>query len=202
MNDVTRAMISDDEPVVAPPARTPWILAPFLWLTRRITGKDPLPARLLAHFPKAAIGAGIFEATAAHGPGDLETRLLSIARIVASAKAGCPFCIDMNAATYERSRISPAELGGILALDPAIWRSWSDRERIAAEYALALSSTPVVLSPELRSELVARFQPREIVVLATTIAQVNYWARFNQGLGVPAAGFFDATVCLPPSKTG
>ncbi|HSO40065.1 MAG TPA: hypothetical protein VLT33_46375, partial [Labilithrix sp.] len=57
-------------------------------------------------------------------------------------------------------------------------------------------------APALRSELVACFRPREIVVLATTIAQVNYWARFNQGLGVPAAGFFDATVCLPRSRTG
>ena len=194
--------MSDEALVVAPPARTPWLLAPFLWLTRRITGKDPLPARLLAHFPKGAIGAGLFEATAAHGPGDLETRLLSIARIVASAAAGCPFCIDMNAATYERSRISPVELEGILALDPATWQEWPQRERIAAEYALALSSTPVVLAPALRSELVACFRPREIVVLATTIAQVNYWARFNQGLGVPAAGFFDATVCLPRSRTG
>ena len=33
------------------------------------------------------------------------------------------------------------------------------------------------------------FTDRELVVLATTIAQVNYWARFNHGLGVPAAGF-------------
>ncbi len=84
----------------------------MLWLVRRVTGKDPLPARLLARFPKGAVGAGIFEATAAHGPGDLDTRLLSIARIVASAIAGCPFCIDMNEATYERSRISSADLDG------------------------------------------------------------------------------------------
>jgi alkylhydroperoxidase family enzyme len=39
------------------------------------------------------------------------------------------------------------------------------------------------------------FSAREIVVLATTIAQVNFWSRFNQGLGVPAAGFFDETAC-------
>jgi AhpD family alkylhydroperoxidase len=194
--------MSEEGPVVAPPARMPWLLAPFLWLTRRITGKDPLPARLLAHFPKGAVGAGMLEAMAAHGPGDLETRLLAIARIVASATAGCPFCIDMNAATYERAKLGPAELEALLALDHERWRAWPSRERIAAEYAVALSSTPVVLSPALRAELVAAFSAREVVVLATTIAQVNYWARFNHGLGVPSAGFFDATVCRLPSREG
>jgi hypothetical protein len=28
-----------------------------------------------------------------------------------------------------------------------------------------------------------------------TIAQVNFWSRFGQGLGVPAAGFFDESAC-------
>jgi len=30
---------------------------------------------------------------------------------------------------------------------------------------------------------------------------VNYWARFNQGLGVPSAGFFDESVCKLPATT-
>ena len=41
----------------------------------------------------------------------------------------------------------------------------------------------------------------EVVVLATTgRAQVNDCARFNQGLGVPAAGFFDESVCPLPER--
>lgn len=194
--------MSEEGLVVAPPARIPWLLAPLLWLTRKITGKDPLPARLLAHFPKAAFGAGVLEAAAAHGPGDLDTRLLAIARIVASATAGCPFCIDMNAATHERAKLEVDDLRALLALDHERWRAWPARDRIAAEYAVALSSTPVVLSPALRAELVAAFSAREVVVLATTIAQVNYWARFNHGLGVPAAGFFDEAECRLPTRQG
>lgn len=30
---------------------------------------------------------------------------------------------------------------------------------------------------------------REIVILASTAAQVNYWARLIQALGIPPAGF-------------
>lgn len=161
-----------------------------------MTGKDPLPARLLAHAPKAAFGAGVLELTAAHAPADLDARVLAIARIVASATAGCPFCLDMNAATHVRAGLSRAELDALVARDRDAWRSFSARERVAAEYALVLSSTPVRLDDALRDELTRSFAPRELVVLAATIAQVNFWSRFDQGLDVPSAGFFDESVCL------
>lgn len=35
------------------------------------------------------------------------------------------------------------------------------------------------------------FTRREIVILASTAAQVNYWARLNSALGVPSADFME-----------
>ncbi len=190
---------------VDPPRRAPWYLRPGLWLARRITGKDPLPGRLLTHFPKAAFGVGIFELTAA-STRNLDARCLAIVRIVASVVGGCPFCVDMNAATWQRAGLTVAELEGVLQSSGATSEPWpttlTPRERIAAKYAAALSQTPVVVSAALQAELVAAFSQREIVVLAVTAAQVNFWTRFNQGLGVPAAGFFDESVCkLPTAPT-
>jgi AhpD family alkylhydroperoxidase len=167
----------------------------MLWLAARMTGKDPLPARLLAHFPKGAVGAGVFELTAASAPADLDARSLAVARIVASAVAGCPFCVDMNAATWKNAGLEPAELRALIALDVGAWPALGARESVAARYATALSRTPVEVDEALADALRERFTPREIVVLAATIAQVNYWSRFNQGLGVPAAGFFDEAAC-------
>jgi AhpD family alkylhydroperoxidase len=187
------------ELVVQPPARIPWYLRPALWLARRMTGKDPLPGRLLAHSPKAALSVGLFEAAAPHGPGDLDTRVLAIARIVASAVAGCPFCVDMNAATWSRAGLTVNELEGLLRLDAARWTALAPRELTAARYARALSATPVLVDGPLRTALRAHFSEREVVVLAHTVAQVNYWSRFNQGLGVPSAGFFDESVCALPT---
>lgn len=192
-------MPSPHDLLVQPPARPPWYLRPALWLARRITGKDPLPGRLLAWAPKAAFSVGLFEAAAPHGPKDLDTRVLAIARIVASAVAGCPFCVDMNAATWQRAQLSVEELQALLAVDEAKWAALSPRELAAARYAKALSATPVVVGDTLRAELLAAFTAKELVVLAHTVAQVNYWSRFNQGLGVPAAGFFDESVCALPS---
>lgn len=189
-----------DSLVVAPPQRPPLLLMPLLWIARRVTGKDPLPGRLLAWFPKGAVGVGVFEALAAGAPDDLDGRSLATARIVSSAVAGCPFCLDMNAATWKRAGLTGDELKSLVELRREAWSSLGVRPHLAARYAEALSVTPVVVSSELAESLRASFTPREIVVLATTIAQVNFWSRFNQGLGVPSAGFFDESVCRLPSR--
>jgi AhpD family alkylhydroperoxidase len=172
----------------------------MLWLARRLTGKDPLPARLLAWFPRGAVGVGLFELTAASAPGDLDGRTLAVARIVASAVSGCPFCVDMNAATWRRAGLTAPELPVLFGDDEAAYEALGAREAVAAAYARALSSTPVVLAPALQARLRQHFTPRELVVLATTIAQVNYWTRFNQGLRVPAAGFYDEGACRLPDR--
>jgi len=186
--------------VVAPPRRVPFLLRPALWLARRLTGKDPLPARLLARFPRGAIAAGLFELGTPHAPRDLDARVLAVARVVASAVGGCPFCIDMNAATWREAGLSASELEGLLTLDPHRWDSLAPRERIAARYAELLSRTPVDLDGSLVDSLRANFSDREVVVLAFAIAQVNFWSRFNQGLGIPAAGFYDQTACPVPAR--
>ena len=186
--------------VVTPPARMALLLRPALWLARRLTGRDPLPARLLARFPKGAVAAGLFELGTPHAPRDLDGRVLAIARVVASAVGGCPFCVDMNAATWREAGLSAPELEALLNLEHESWEKLAPRERIAARYAEVLSRTPVDLDEHLVGSLRAHFSEREIVVLAFTIAQVNFWTRFNQGLGVPAAGFFDESACRLPAR--
>lgn len=184
--------------LVEPPQRVPFLVRPALFLAETIAGKEALPGRLLAHFPKGALGAGIFEAAAAN-PSDMDradgARVLAVARIVASVVAGCPFCIDMNAAVWKRASLTPSQLRSLLSDPVAAVASLDPRSAAAGEYAAVLSATPVVLDPRLRAELVDLFSAREIVVLTTTIAQVNFWSRFSQGLGVPAAGFFDESAC-------
>ncbi|MFZ5444728.1 MAG: carboxymuconolactone decarboxylase family protein [Myxococcota bacterium] len=180
--------------LLPPDVRVPWFLRPLLVVTRWVTGKDPLPARMLTLFPKGALSVGVFEAFTA-GAGDLDARVLSVARITASLVGGCPFCLDMNAAAWKRNGLGDEELRALLAGD---FSSLSSREATAGRYARALSRTPVELDEPLRADLVAHFSARERVVLAHTIAQVNYWTRFNQGLDIPAAGFFDESVCRLP----
>lgn len=178
--------------LIAPPKHLPLWLRLGLWFTRRVTGKDLLPPRLLAWYPKAALSSGVMEALVAHQDGELSARLLKLVRMQASFSAACPFCIDMNSSRFQQYEITQEELSAIQGLqDSAGVGSFSERERLALEYARHISSTPLHFPLDLMEDMKTNFTEREIVILATTAAQVNYWARLVQALGAPPAGFME-----------
>jgi AhpD family alkylhydroperoxidase len=181
------------EPWIAPPVPLPWWAAPAVWLAERVAGRTLLAARVLARYPKAALSSMLFEALIA-GPGSgLDARLLKLVRLQVSFAAACPFCADMNAShlagvTREEVRALQAWRDQGLDYLPA---SIADRERLALAYVRAMTATPLKFDPGLRERLLVHFSERELVVLVYTAAQVNYWARLIQGLGIPPAGFCD-----------
>jgi alkylhydroperoxidase family enzyme len=177
---------------IAPPKRIPLWLRIGLWFTRRVTGKELLPPRLLAWYPKAAFSSGVMEALVAHSDRNLSARLLKLVRMQASFSAACPFCIDMNSQRFSEYHISAQELAAIQGLVSAeVVATFSDRERLALRYTRQISATPLSFSEELMQAIQKTFTEREIVILATTAAQVNYWARLIQALGAPPAGFME-----------
>ncbi len=178
--------------LIAPPKRLPIWLRLGLWFTKRVTGKELLPPRLLAWYPKAAFSSGVMEALVAHQDGDLSARLLKLVRMQASFSAACSFCIDMNSSRFQEYNITQAELAAIQGLqNPAGVDSFSQHELLALEYARHISATPLHFPAELLASMKSNFSEREIVILATTGAQVNYWARLIQALGAPPAGFME-----------
>ena len=178
------------EAFIEPPVKIPFYLRLGIWISKKITGRDLLPAKILAWYPKAAIGSGALEALVAHHDGNLDERMLKIVRIQASYAAACSFCIDMNSFQYEDTHITKDELlvlQGRKSLGEIV--TFSERERLAIEYAKLVSQTPLHFPRSFIEELKRHFNEREIVVLASTAAQVNYWARLIQALGIPPAGF-------------
>jgi alkylhydroperoxidase family enzyme len=170
---------------IAPPRRIPFYLRFGLWIVRRRTGRELLPPRLLAWYPRAAIGAGVMEGLVAHHDGRVTERMLKMVRMAVSFSVNCPFCMGLNSEGWE-AHISEAELGVLQGrTDPAVIPTLTAMEALAIEYARASSQTPLAFTPEFGARLTATFTPREIVVLATTSAQVNYWARLIQALGCP-----------------
>jgi len=156
-------------------------------VSERVTGRRLEPARLLAWYPRAALGSGVLESLVAHR--EPSTRLLKLVRVTASLTASCPFCVDMNSFEAEAAGVAGAELRALQQGDEDELASLTPRERAAIAYARAISSTPLVFDDDLRAELTRLFSEREIVIIATTAAQVNYWARTIQALGIEPAGF-------------
>ncbi len=176
------------------PRRPHLLIRAGVAVAERVVGARLDPARLLAWYPKAALGFGLMESLVAHRDGRLDARLLQVVRLVVSFAVGCPFCIDLNGMGKERNRLTDDEVRAVAQLagggDPDWPASVSELERLAGRYAAALSMTPASPDPVL-GEVTAVFTPREVVVLATTTAQVNAWARLIRGLGVPPAGLSD-----------
>ena len=177
---------------INPPARIPFWLKIGILISERITGKTMLPARILAWYPKAAIGSGVLESLVAHEDGQMDKRMLKLIRMTASFAAACPFCIDMNSFEYQECSISDDEAEALrLSADPKSVSTFSERERLAVLYTRLISQTPLAFPSEIVERVKSVFSEREMVILASTAAQVNYWARLIQALGIPPAGFSD-----------
>jgi alkylhydroperoxidase family enzyme len=173
---------------ITPPRRIPFFLRVGLWVAERTTGEHLLGPRLLSWYPRAAIGSGILESLVAHHDGRVTERMLKMVRLAVSFTVECPFCMGLNANGWEKL-ISEDELAAVQGRRPLNdVPSLTPEERLAVEYARLVSATPLAFPHGYGEVLRASFTEREIVVLATTAAQVNYWARALQALGAPAVG--------------
>ena len=177
---------------IDPPKHIPFYLKIGIWISKIVTGRDLLPGKLLAWYPKVAIGSGIMEALVAHRDSTLNERILKLVRLRASFTVNCPFCIDMNSHEYAKFGITADELAVLQGHSGIeVSTTFSLREKIAMEYSRLISCSPLAFPRSFIDILKANFTEREIVILASTAAQVNYWARLLQALGVPPAGFSD-----------
>jgi len=184
---------------IKPPKKISFLLKLGLFIAKKETGKDLLPARLLAWYPRAAIGSGVLEMMTAKGKDPQEKRLLNLVRLQASLICSCAFCVDMNADGINKNGITDDELLVLQGKrEVQSVSTFNLRELLALEYAIILSTTPPDLTEKFIKNLTSEFSEKEIVMLASTIASVNYWARLNQGLGIPPAGFSEQ--CLVFNK--
>lgn len=175
---------------IDPPKSIPFYLKIGIWISKIVTGRDLLPGKLLAWYPKMAISSGIMEALVAHKDKTLDKRILKLVRLRTSFSVACPFCIDMNYYDYDQYGITREELAALQGrIELSLIKTFSVRELIAMEYAVLISQAPLFFEQDFIEKLKANFSDREIVILAGTAAQVNYWARLLQAMGVPAAGF-------------
>jgi AhpD family alkylhydroperoxidase len=175
---------------IEPPRRIPLLLRVALFAVERRMGRKLLANRILAWYPKAAIGSGIMEGLIAHDEPEVPRRLLALIRIFTSFTVSCPFCIDMNAKNFDRKGVTEQEvraLQGQISFDEV--STLTAREKAALRYVECICRTPLAFTSEVIAAMREHFSERGMVIVASTAAQVNFWARLIQSLGVPPAGF-------------
>ncbi len=65
----------------------------------------------------------------------------------------------------------------------------SAKEKATLRYEECICRTPLAFTPEAIGAMREHFSERGMVIVASTAAQVNFWARLIQSLGAPPAGF-------------
>jgi alkylhydroperoxidase family enzyme len=172
-----------------PPKRIPFWLNLGIKFAEHKTQAEMLPARILSWYPKAAISSGVLESLIAHGGADVSSRLLKLVRMQVSFMVTCPFCIDLNSSDWEAERITQEEieaLQGQRELETIL--TFTEAERVALTYSRGQTMTPAQITPDLAEQMHIHFNERQFVIITTTCAQVNYWARLIKGFGVPPVG--------------
>jgi len=172
------------------PGKIPFLLKFGIYIAEKKTGKKMEPARILAWYPKSALSSGILESLVAHDEEGLNKRLLQLIRMQVSILVNCSFCIDMNGNEFEKQGITAEEvevLQEVRSADEVI--SFTTQERIAIQYAKEQTNTPINENKKTIELMKQNFNERQFVIIVSTIAQVNYWARLIKGFGIPPAGF-------------
>ena len=183
-------MTADEPAYVQPPRRLPLPLRLALRLVERRMGKRLLASRILGWYPRALAGAGVMEALVAHDEPEVPRRLLTLIRMYSSFLVSCPFCIDLNSREFRQRGITDEEVGALQGRRPLDGvPTFSAREKAALHYVECMCRTPLEFSSRAVQEARRQFTPRGFVILVSTCAQVNFWTRLIQGLGVPPAGF-------------
>lgn len=169
------------------PKKLPRFIRFSKWVAERQTKKEMEILGVLSWYPEA-ISSSMLEAFITHKDKDITSRMLQLIRLQVSILIGCPFCIDMNKNNYEKNGITNEELDALqVEGDIPLLTSFSDKEVCALTYTRVITRTPIMNEEVAMERMKELFSEREIVIICTTISQVNDWARMMKGFGIPVA---------------
>jgi AhpD family alkylhydroperoxidase len=169
--------------------------------TRQMTGRETErmiePMNAYALHPRLLLGYGALE-DATSRLHNVPERIKLLAEMKAATLTTCEYCIDIGSQIARHAGLSDEEL---LAL-PRYRDSelFSELEKLAIDYAVGMSRTPVAVPDELFAALQRHFDEAQIVELTNVIALENMRGRFNLALGIGSAGLSEGMVCAMPER--
>jgi AhpD family alkylhydroperoxidase len=159
-------------------------------------GRDLEPSSILGHHLPSLVGYGAISMAAERFSRTVDSRLKYLAKLRTAQLTGCEWCLDFGSRLAVDSGIPEDDLREL-----SIWRKsqrFSELDRLAIEYAEAITRTPVEVDDELFARLRRHFEERQIVELTMAIAVENLYCRTNWALGIEGAGYSEGTYCVRP----
>ena len=168
----------------------------------KMTGRDPArgsgiePVEIWAHRPKMMTAMGKFAGAARKGE-SVDERIRYLIELKGSQMIGCEYCVDLGSQICRNSGFSDEELLAV----PRYRESdlFTEREKLALDYTVAIMSTPVAVTDELFARMKEHFTDEQLVDMTALLTAVNL-NRFNAAFAIGSAGFSEGMVCVPPDR--
>jgi alkylhydroperoxidase family enzyme len=168
----------------------------------KMTGREPAhgdglePLEIWAYHPKVMTGMGRFQG-AVRKADTVDERLKYLVELKGAQMIGCEYCVDLGSQICRNSGFSDDELLDIPRYRQSVL--FTDREKVALDYTVAVMRTPVEVTDELFARMKEHFSNEQIVEITALLTAVNL-DRFNAAFGVGSAGFSDGMVCVLPDR--
>ena len=171
-------------------------------MVKKLTGREPQtgsgiePIEVWAHQPKMMMGMGKFNQAVRKGK-SVDERVKNLVELKGAQMIGCEYCVDLGSQICRHSGFSDDEL---LALSRYRHSDlFSEREKLALDYTVAVMRTPVEVTDELFAQMKEHFSDEQLVEITALLTLVNL-DRFNAAFGIGSAGFSDGMVCVTPDR--
>ena len=172
---------------VKPLKQYPFWLRPFFWNQQRKYGAVLDPGLLWGRVPTLFAAVALLYGAIDRKRSPIDQVLRSLVTVRVSQINWCHFCVDINSATLA------ARAGSMEKVEQLEqWREsaiYTDKERVALEYAEAVTYFHQQISADLMARLKTFFSDDALVDLTGLIAFQNLSSKFNAALDVPAQGF-------------
>lgn len=172
---------------VKPLKQYPFWLRPFFYNQRRKYGAVLDPGLLWGRVPKLFATVALLYGAIDRKTSPLDQVLRSLVTVRVSQINWCHFCVDINSATLATRAGSMDKVEQLEQWqDSALF---DDKERVALEYAEAVTYSDQQVSAELMARLKLFFDDDAVIELTGLIAFQNLSSKFNAALDVPPQGF-------------
>jgi len=165
----------------------PWFIRLFFWKQKRTYGQILDPGLLWGRSPWLFAALALLYGALNRGSSPIAPALRSLVTVRVSQINHCAFCVDINSATLVKRGVSMRKVDGLSS-----WRDspqFEPDERLALEYAEAMTNTGRGVDDDLRNRIKERWDADSIVELTALIAFQNLSSKFNAALDVPPQGF-------------
>jgi AhpD family alkylhydroperoxidase len=164
-------------------------------MSKKRVGAVVEPLLILGRNSWVLTAAGAYEQASSRAS-SVPEKLKTLVDIKAAMLIGCSFCLDIGSKIGREQGVTEEQLR-----DLARYRTspvFSALEKLALDYTVAMTVTPVVVTDELVAALSRHLDARQLVELTAAIAWENWRARVNHAFDVEVHGFTKGEFCPIP----